>query len=141
MNFSIVFCALIVNLTIRYLINETYICNPITISNKYWVDNFPNIVNLFAFSQAITVNGTALTTASGAGSPSSCSGDYKLRGSGLNPSIVGNCVFLTDGTSTNGSGSISICAPLDLTNNFNLTFTETLEQMQDPRRYSFYFKW
>ena len=84
---------------------------------------FLTLLTLFAFSQAITVNGTALTTASGAGSPSSCSGDYKLRGSGLNPSIVGNCVFLTDGTSTNGSGSISICAPLDLTNNFNLTFT------------------
>ena len=81
------------------------------------------LLTLFVFSQAITVNGTALTTASGRGSPSSCSNDYKLRGSGLNPSISGNCVILTDGTSTNGSGSISICSPLDLTNDFNLTFT------------------
>ncbi|MFZ9028775.1 MAG: lectin-like domain-containing protein, partial [Crocinitomicaceae bacterium] len=80
-------------------------------------------INL-SLGQAITVNGTALTAPSVGGAPASCTGDYKVRNNGIPaPSIAGNCITLTDGTAANGEGDLWVCAPLDLTNDFNLTFT------------------
>ena len=77
-----------------------------------------------SYSQAITFNGAALTTVSTGGAPTSCNGDYKFKNAGVpSPSISGNCVTLTDGTPANGEGDIWICGALDLTNDFNLTFT------------------
>ena len=77
-----------------------------------------------SFSQAITVNGVGLTSASSGGSPTSCSGDYKFKNNSVpSPSITGNCITLTDGTPANGEADIWICGALDLTNDFNLTFT------------------
>ncbi len=77
-----------------------------------------------SFSQAITVNGVGLTSASSGGAPTSCNGDYKFQNNAIpSPSISGNCVTLTDGTPANGEADIWICGALDLTNDFNLTFT------------------
>lgn len=80
-------------------------------------------VQFFGNSQAITVNGTALTTPSGGGSPTSCTGDYKVKNVGVpTPTVGASCVTLTDGTAVNGEGDIWICNTLDLTDDFNLTF-------------------
>ena len=77
-----------------------------------------------SYSQAITVNGVGLTSVSGPGGPGSCNGDYKFLNNGIpTPSISGNCVVLTDGTPANGEGDVWVCSALDLTNDFNLTFT------------------
>ena len=78
----------------------------------------------FIYSQAIIVNGIGLTSPSTGGSPTSCNGDYKFKNAGVPPpTINSNCVVLTDGTAVDGEGDIWICDPLDLTNDFNLTFT------------------
>jgi len=77
-----------------------------------------------SYSQAITFNGAALTAVSTGGAPTSCNGDYKFKNAGVPlPSISGNCVTLTNGTPANGEADIWICGALNLTNDFNLTFT------------------
>ena len=81
-------------------------------------------IKSIAFAQPIIVNGFGLPGPPGPGP--ACGDPYEFVQNSIgSPQVSGNCITITDGSPANASAGVWVCPnfALDLTNDFNLTFT------------------